>query len=317
MSVPTTVPETHGRSDDDAREVLRRVGLVRLSVNAGRRFHAADGTSYARALGLSSVLSLLPGLVGAVGLVTVFDLERTRAVLSDVLQSVAPGPAGSLLSEALRPGSSAVTAMLAGFAGMLLSGTFTMVHLERGANRVYGVDEHRGVRRRFGTAFLIAASAGILLLIALGVIVAGGAIGDAGRSAGAPAGSSTGWWSVLRWPIAIALVAGPMTMIFKVAPNRRQPRFSWLLSGTVVAVVLWIVVTLSLGLFYEHAQAGNAYGQLLGVLAVLVWAYLTGAAVLYGLAFAAELEAERAGVSQPDRQGEGASAEDDEDVVRV
>src|SRR5688572_7501 len=98
MSVPTTVPETHGQTGDDARDQLRRVGIVRLAINAGRRFHAADGTSYARALGLSSVLSLLPGLIGVVGLVIVFHLEDTRAVLADVIQSLAPGPAGSLLN---------------------------------------------------------------------------------------------------------------------------------------------------------------------------------------------------------------------------
>jgi YihY family inner membrane protein len=316
VSVPTTVPETHGRSDDNAREVLRRVGLVRLSVNAGRRLHAADGTSYARALGLSSVLSLLPALIGAVGLVTVFDLERTRAVLTDVLPSIAPGPAGSLLTQTLRAGSSGVTALLGGFGGMLLSGTFAMVHLERGANRIYGVDEHRAARQRFAMAFAMAATAGVLLLLALGVIAAGGAVGDAGSS-GAPAGSSSGVWSVVRWPLGIALVAGPMLMIFKVAPNRRQPPFSWLLSGTVVAGGSWVLVTLSLALFYEHAPAEAAYGQLLGVIALLVWSYLTGIAVLYGLAFAAELEAERAGVSQPDRPDEGASDDDEEEIVRV
>ena len=178
MSVPTTVPETHGQTGDDARDQLRRVGLIRLAINAGRRFHAADGTSYARALGLSSVLSLLPGLIGVVGLVIVFHLEDTGAVLADAIQSLAPGPAGTLLTQALRPGPSGIMAMLGGLGGMLISGTFAMIHLERGANRIYGVDEHRAGRQRFLTAFRMAATPGVLLLIGLAVITAGGAIGD-------------------------------------------------------------------------------------------------------------------------------------------
>ena len=314
MSVPTTVPETHGQTGDDARDQLRRVGLIRLALNAGRRFHAADATSYARALGLSSVLSLLSGLIGVVGLGIVFQLEDTRAVLADTIQSLAPGPAGTLLTQALRPGSSGVMAMLGGLGGMLISGTFAMLHLERGANRIYGVDEHRAGRQRFLTAFVTAATAGVLLLIGLVVITAGGAVGDSASSSGAPAGSATDIWSILRWPIGVALVAVPMTMIFKIAPNRHQPHVSWLASGTVVAVALWILVTLVLALFYEHSPASGAYGPILGVIALLVWAYLTGVAVLYGLAFAAELESERAGQSDPERP----TPEDrPDDVVRV
>jgi YihY family inner membrane protein len=317
MSVPTTVPETHGQTGDDARDQLRRVGVVRLAINAARRFHAADGTSYARALGLSSVLSLLPGLIGVAGLVMVFHLEDTRAVLGDTLQSLAPGPAGSLLSEALRPDGSGVMVMLGGLAGMLISGTFAMVHLERGANRIYGADEHRALRQRFLTALAMAATAGIMLLLGVAVIAAGGAIGDSAKASGAWTGSTSEVWSVWRWPIGVTLVAVPMTIIFRFAPNRRQPHMSWLVSGTVVAVSLWILVTLLLALFYEHAPTEEAYGPLLGVIALLVWAYLTGVAVLYGLAFAAELESERAGQPQPERDGVAASEDRHDQAVGV
>jgi uncharacterized BrkB/YihY/UPF0761 family membrane protein len=107
-----------------------------------------------------------------------------------------------------------------------------------------------------------------------------------------------------------------MTMIFKVAPNRRQPHFSWLLSGTAVAVALWVLVTLSLGLFYEHGPMSGAYGPILGVMALLVWDYLTAVAVLYGLSFAAELEAERAGEGSPERDASATPDDRREDEVR-
>ena len=57
-----------------------------------------------------------------------------------------------------------------------------------------------------------------------------------------------------------------------------------------------------LGFFYEHAYVlGDSFGPLTGVIALLVWAYATGLAVLFGLAFAAQLEAERAGERRPAR----------------
>jgi YihY family inner membrane protein len=295
------VPETHGMTGDDARDELRRVGVKRLGVNAGRRFHAADGTSYARAVGLSSVLALLPGLI-ALAEIAASVGNGSESLLTQVLRDLAPGPAGELLATGVRRDSS-TGALLWGLGGMVLSGTLAMVHLERGANRIYGVDEHRRAARRFLTAAALASTAGLILLVALGVIVAGQS-----------SGSGMSLWTVLRWPIAVALVGAPMTAIFKFAPNRKQPHVSWLLSGTVVAVALWILVTVLLGLVYENlSTVGSSFGPILGVIALLVWAYLTGVAALYGLSFAAELESERAGQARPARDGsETTRLEDDE-----
>ena len=288
MAVPTTVPETHGVTGDDARDQLQRVGVTRLAVNAAHRFQSADGTSYARAVGLSSMLAVLPGLIGLAELAASIG-GGSEGLLTEALLDLAPGPAGELLTSGVRadgPGA----ALLWGFGGMLLSGTLAMVHLERGANRIYGVSEHRPAARRFLTAAALASTAGVVLLLALGVIVAGESTADA----------VTSLWAVLRWPIAVVLVGAPMTAIFRFAPNRKQPHASWLLSGTVVAVALWILVTILLGLAYENlSTVESTFGPILGVIALLVWAYLSGAAVLFGLAFAAELEAERAGQGQP------------------
>ena len=288
MAVPTTVPETHGVTGDDARDQLQRVGVTRLAVNAAHRFQSADGTSYARAVGLSSMLAVLPGLIGLTELAASVG-GGSEGLLTEALLDLAPGPAGELLTSGVRadgPGA----ALLWGFGGMLLSGTLAMVHLERGANRIYGVSEHRPAARRFLTAAALASTAGVVVLLALGVIVAGESTADA----------VTSLWAVLRWPIAVVLVGAPMTAIFRFAPNRKQPHASWLLSGTVVAVALWILVTILLGLAYENlSTVESTFGPILGVIALLVWAYLSGAAVLFGLAFAAELEAERAGQGQP------------------
>jgi uncharacterized BrkB/YihY/UPF0761 family membrane protein len=45
---------------------------------------------------------------------------------------------------------------------------------------------------------------------------------------------------------------------------------------------------------------GSTYGPLTGVMALLLWAYLTSIALFLGIAFAAQLEAVRAGVRESD-----------------
>ncbi len=46
---------------------------------------------------------------------------------------------------------------------------------------------------------------------------------------------------------------------------------------------------------------GATYGPLAGTIGVLLWAFLTSVALFLGLAFAAQLEAVRAGVPSPRR----------------
>ena len=303
MSTATTVPETHHQGAGDARDQLRRTGTVQLLRDAATRLRVADGTSYVRALGHSSVTTLIPGLIAVIGLVTAFDMTGFRAVLADAARSFAPGPAGDILTDAITRAdpSSGTTALIVGLASTLLSGTVGVTHLERAANRIYGVNEDRSLRRRLGLAAVLAATVEVMLMVALAVIVAGGAIGEG--SSGASRGSGT--WSVVRWPLGVGLVAVAMTIIFKVVPNRRQPQFSWLLSGTVVSVTAWLLATVLLGFVYERATLlGEAYGPLVGVVALLVWAYATGLAVVFGLSCAAQLEAERAGEPAPASDGE-------------
>jgi YihY family inner membrane protein len=292
MRTVVTVPETHDQDAGDARDQLRRSGTLRLFRDAAVRLRAAHGTTYARALGHSSLLTLIPGVIAVIGLIAVFDLDGFARVLEDAAASFAPGPAGSILTQALESAapSAGPSALVVGLAGMLFSGTVGMTHLERAADRIYGVEEDRSSRERLGLAFLLAATVEVMLLIGLGVIVAGGSIGD-----GSDGGAGSGLWSFVRWPVGVGLVAIAMTIIFRLVPNRRQPQFSWLLSGTTVSVTAWVAATIVLGLVYEHASLlGDAFGPLIGVIALLVWAYATGLAVLFGLAFAAQLEAERA-----------------------
>jgi uncharacterized BrkB/YihY/UPF0761 family membrane protein len=301
LSAATTVPETRHQDAGDARDQLRRTGTAHLLWDSGIRFRAADGTSYARALGHSSVLTLIPAVIAVIGLVTTFDMTGFRGVLEDAAKSFAPGPAGSTLTEALEdanrrparwPWSPASPACCS-------PGRSGMTHLERAANRIYGVDEGRGARQWWLLAFVLAATVGVMLMVGLAVIVAGGSVGE-GSSVSASQGS--GLWSVIRWPIGVALVTTAMTIILKVVPNRRQPGFSSLLSGTAVSVVVWVLATILLGFFYEHATVlGGSFGPLLGIIALLVWGYATGIAVLFGLACAAQLEAERAGERRPVR----------------
>jgi uncharacterized BrkB/YihY/UPF0761 family membrane protein len=107
-------------------------------------------------------------------------------------------------------------------------------------------------------------------------------------------------WEFGRWPLAAAVLTVAFALIFKLSPRRRQPSLSWLAFGALFGVVAAILVSLLLHLYLRASSGfGDTYGPLAGFIGVLLWAYLCCIALFLGLAFAAQLEAFRAGNGTP------------------
>jgi YihY family inner membrane protein len=301
MSTATLVPETYELEGDDALQTLRRTGWGRLLKDSFRRFRYADGFSHSRALAFQVTLSLLPATIAVVGLATLLHADQFRKILGQMATRLAPGPAGDVVVAAFRHGQQAVSggalsALIFGLLTALISGTTAMGQVERGANRIYGVERDRPTLRKYALGFLLACSAGLAITLSLVLVVAGEDIGKAMGISGAV----QVLWAVLRWPVAIVLLVVAIAMLFRESPRRRQPAASWLASGSAMAVLLGFVFTGLLSLYLNLSSAfGQTYGPLAGMIGVLVWALLMSMAVFFGLAFAAQLEAVRAGVVEP------------------
>ena len=67
-----------------------------------------------------------------------------------------------------------------------------------------------------------------------------------------------------------------------------------------MSLALWLLLTGLLALYVaKSASFGTTYGPLTGVFALLLWANLSSVALFLGVAFAAQLEAVRAGAPAP------------------
>jgi YihY family inner membrane protein len=309
MSTATSVPETHELEGDDALRTLRSTGWAQLAKDSFLRFRAADGTSHSRGLAFQVMLALLPFVIAVVGLATVLNVDELRQILTQAVDRFAPGPAGEIFTQAIRQGAKSaarggIFALLAGAVAALASATLAMGQIERGANRLYGIEQDRPTTQKYWNGFKLACTAGVLTVVAFMLIVGGG---DVAQAVGL-SGAVKGLWTVLRWPISIAFVIVAFAMLFKAAPRRNQPSWSWLAVGSGVSVLLWFVFTGLLALYLDVSSGtfGRTYGPLTGVIAVLLWTFLTSLAIYLGLAFAAQLEAVRAGVPAP-RTGEQAN----------
>lgn len=313
MSSVTPVPETTGMdgeqlSADDAWRSIRGAGWS-IWTEAFARFRYGDGFSHSRALGLQLCLAFIPLVIAAVGLSGTLATERMGQVLRLVLVALSPGATDGLLRSTLdRPldadDDGAQLALWIGLVAAVVTLTTAMGQVERGANRIYGIQRDRPSLHKYGRATLMAFTAGLPAMLGFGLLISGSAFGDAVERV---YGLDDDVVTAVALPVGVALQLVAITTMLRRAPRRRQPGRTWLGLGAVVALVLWLGFTgLLVGYVSLSAGFGAVYGPLTGVIALLLWAQLTSVAIFYGLALAAQLEALRAGLPRgaaPDPMG--------------
>ncbi|MEO5634614.1 YihY/virulence factor BrkB family protein [Gaiella sp.] len=299
MSTASRVPETWELTGDDARLTLASTGRVRLLKDALVRLRAADGTSHSRSLAFVLSLVLVQGLIVIVGFAAAFGSSTVSAVTVDIIRTAAPGPAGDFLTGAVKQantvgGQDRFLVLLIGLVGLTITATTTMGQLERGLNRIYGVERDRPFVEKYRLAFLLAVSAGAVIAASFVLLAFGRTLGISGDGAIATI------WSLARWPLGVGLLAVGLAILFRWAPRRRQPSHAWLAFGSTVAVTLLTVVTLVLALAFRVSSSfGDTYGPLAGIVALQFWTLVSALSIFYGAAVAAQLEAVRAGSPAP------------------
>jgi len=311
MSSVTRVPQTTTMeatelTADDARTTLRDYGSGKLVKDAFTRFRYGDGFSHSRALGLQLVLALVPLGIAFVGLASAMQADNVGRLLREVLLRITPGSTDKIVRQTLEQGqggqASGRLALVLGLVVAMLALTTAMGQVERGANRIYGIQRDRPALRKYARALAMALSAGLLSLVGFLVIVAGGVAGRVLADTYGWSDTQLGLWTALRFPVGILLALGAFTLLIERSPRRNQPGWSWIAIGAGVALTLWVFFTYLLSLYVQTSGSfGSTYGPLTGIIALLLWAYLTSVALFLGIAFGAQLEAVRAGVTDPER----------------
>lgn len=309
MSSVRPVPETELMSGellsaDDAWHTVRRYGLRQLLGSAFTRFRYGDGFSHARAFALQLALAAVPLVIAGAGLATALGGESLGRVVALTVVAISPGSSDALVADVVETDDEGSdrgeVVVVLGLATAFLAGTSAFAQLERGANRIYGTKRDRPALRKYGSAALLTATAGGALAVGLLLIVAGEPFGEAVEEVYRWGGAAETVWDVVRWPVGLGALVVAVTVLFRHAPRRRQPGITWLAVGAAVTVLAWLGGSGLLALYVVLAAGfDDTYGPLTAVMALLIWANLTGVALLAGLALAAQLEAVRAGQGDP------------------
>ncbi|MFF3316041.1 YihY/virulence factor BrkB family protein [Streptomyces sp. NPDC003035] len=316
MGSAVRVPQTRDMageelSGDEAWVALRRYGGRELLTDAFLRFRYADGFSHSRALAFQVALAVVPFMIALVGVASTLHSDGIGRTVELTLTQIAPGASSELIEDVLGAGrrsagtdAAGALAMWLGLGFAVLSLVSAMAQIERGANRIYGIERDRPFVRKYGRSLLLTVGAGVPMAAGFLVLVAGDTLAEAvvtaSGTASGPAAGLPQWWHWTQIPAGVALAVIASAVLFRWAPRRRQPGYTWLAFGSAVHLVLWIATTWLLALYVEYSGSfGAVYGPLTAFVALLLWANLTGIALFFGVAFAAQLEAVRAQISEP------------------
>jgi membrane protein len=160
---------------------------------------------------------------------------------------------------------------------------------------IYDVPENRPFWKTrplaIGLTFLI----GVLLIIALALMLVGPHFGGWLAAKVGLGPMFVAWWAYMRWSIEIVFAVLAIEFIYFLAPNVRQ-RFGKTLPGAAVAVGCWILLSWTLGIYFQQfAKLNKTYGTLAAAIALMVWLYWTAFAILLGGEINADLLAQRGG----------------------
>lgn len=95
----------------------------------------------------------------------------------------------------------------------------------------------------------------------------------------------------LRWPVMALIVMGVLAITYKIAPDRRNPEFSWVSWGAVIATVLWLAGSILFSIYISNfGNYDRMYGSFSAVIVLMLWFYITAYVILLGAEINSEME---------------------------
>jgi membrane protein len=262
------------------------IGIFR---RAGKEFLADDCMGLAKEVAYSALLAFFPAAAFLLGLFGVLHLYDQ---LQSLLATVVPHGVTTFIDGLQRDqrGSTKVFALVIGGAGAVWTASGAMESVIKAVNRAYERTETRPFWRLRLTAIGLVLLTGVTLVALAVLIVFGGPIGQALADKANLGGAFTTIWSLLRWPLAFGTVLLLLGFVYTFGPNG-DDRFRWVSPGSLLATVLWLVLSGLLTLYVSYA--GNytkTYGTLAAGVILMLWLNYTAWAILFGAELNTELE---------------------------
>jgi membrane protein len=239
-----------------------------------------------------AVLAIFPAISAFVSIYGLFTDSATVTQHLSLLSQVVPEAAFGPIEEQVRrvAGSSNTglgVTFLASLAFALWSANAGMKGLVDALNVAYDEEEKRSFIKLTLVSFALTIGAMISGLVAIGAVV----VFPVATSILGIDSASEAIVSALRWPILfVALLVG-LSVLYRFAPSRTEPRWQWVSLGGLVAAALFLAGSAALSFYFSRfADYTATYGSLAAAVGLMMWLWLSIIVVLLGAELNSETE---------------------------
>ncbi|RFU62912.1 YihY/virulence factor BrkB family protein [Peribacillus glennii] len=241
-----------------------------------------------RATGLAAeqayyyMLALFPMLILLLSIVPYLSIEPQKAI--DFIGSVMPSETTDVFTDNIiaivsdRNGG----LLTFGILGTLWSASNGMNAFIHSMNVAFDVDETRSFIKARLLSIGLTLGLIVAFVVALSLPVFGNIILDLVNKVVPIPDSMQILFSILRWVVAIIVIAFVLALMYRFAPNKHYP-FKQVIPGALAATIIWQLISLGFSFYVSHfGNYSSTYGSLGGVIVLMLWLYLTGLALVIG-----------------------------------
>lgn len=268
------------------------IGWVDLFKRTGAEMMADDVMQMAAALAYNFFLALFPALLFLVSIVGFIPIHDLMTTITNTLARVAPGEVIAIVQDQLvRIAHSNTGGLLTiGFIGTLWSASSGVATLIDTLNQCYDIQEGRPWWKVRVVAIGLTVALGVFLILSFVLVLVGPTLAERIANWFYLGPAFTWTWKIVQWPVVFALVATAIAMVYYFAPDAEQ-NWVWLTPGSLLATVLWVLISLGFKLYVAKFGSYNAtYGTIGGVIVLMLWFYVSSLAFLLGAELNAEIE---------------------------
>ncbi len=238
------------------------------------------------------VFALFPALLTVISIASFFPIANLVDEIVSVLGRFAPPDVLTIISDQIKQISQSDQGGVLTLAFLLTiwSSSGAMVSIITTFNAVYDITEGRPFWRVRLTAIALTVGLALFVLLSIALVLVGPTFAEQ-IAISLHLGTAFKWtWWVLQWPVVFLLVVTGVGLVYYFAPDAKQD-WIWITPGSILATVLWVVVSLGFKAYLSYfGDYNETYGTLGAFIVVLTWFYLSGLAILVGAELNAEIE---------------------------
>jgi membrane protein len=172
--------------------------------------------------------------------------------------------------------------------------------LRSALNAIYEQKESRMWLRTKAQSILLTFVVTLLAAIVLATVFYGWQLVQLGL-AGAGLQVTSPWVLVtIQWLAILLVTLFACEVIYNLLPDFKEFHWIWINPGSLVAIILWIVLTIGFRFYLEYFNTYNkAYGSLGAMMVTMLWLYLIAMALMIGGAINAVLHEMRSLRDEP------------------